>query len=359
MKICVYAICKNEEKFAKRWIDSMKEADEIYVLDTGSTDKSVQILKSLGAKVTIKKTSPWRFDVARNISLSLVPDDCDICVCTDLDEVFEQGWREKLENTWQKNIHRQCSYTYVWNVLENGTDGTTFLYQKIHARKGFKWIYPVHEILSASPPVTAHEICHCENIVLRHYPDSTKSRGQYLELLKLSVAEHPESDRNTHYLAREFMFAGNYTSAIKYFKKHLKLPTATWNEERSASLRYIGDCHYYQSKPSLAKKFYKKSICECPETREGYFALAKLLYYQKKYFDCYVVLKAMLEIKNRNLTYISSPECWNDVPYDLLSLCSHFLGMKKEAYNYCLLALSQNPQDKRLKDNLEYFKTHL
>ena len=29
--ICVYAITKNEEKFVKRWYESMKEADEIYV----------------------------------------------------------------------------------------------------------------------------------------------------------------------------------------------------------------------------------------------------------------------------------------------------------------------------------------
>ena len=45
LKICVYAICKNEEKFVDRWFNSMKEADEIYVLDTGSTDNSIKLLK--------------------------------------------------------------------------------------------------------------------------------------------------------------------------------------------------------------------------------------------------------------------------------------------------------------------------
>ena len=30
--ICVYAICKNEEKFVDRWMDSMSEADSIVVL---------------------------------------------------------------------------------------------------------------------------------------------------------------------------------------------------------------------------------------------------------------------------------------------------------------------------------------
>ena len=39
-KVCVYAICKNEEKFVNKWVKSMSEADEIYVLDTGSTDNT-------------------------------------------------------------------------------------------------------------------------------------------------------------------------------------------------------------------------------------------------------------------------------------------------------------------------------
>ena len=95
MKICVYAISKNEEKFARRWYESMKEADEVYVLDTGSTDNTVSILEELGSHVKVEVVTPWRFDVARNKSLELVPEDCDICVCTDLDEVLVPGWREK------------------------------------------------------------------------------------------------------------------------------------------------------------------------------------------------------------------------------------------------------------------------
>jgi len=103
-KICVYAISKNEEKFVERWYNSMKEADEIYVLDTGSTDKTVEKLKKLNINVLVHEIKPWRFDVARNTSLDLVPTDCDICVCTDLDEIFEEGWREKLERIWKKAL---------------------------------------------------------------------------------------------------------------------------------------------------------------------------------------------------------------------------------------------------------------
>ncbi len=38
MKVVVYAICKNEEAHIKRWYESMKEADELYLLDNRSFD---------------------------------------------------------------------------------------------------------------------------------------------------------------------------------------------------------------------------------------------------------------------------------------------------------------------------------
>ena len=46
-KIYVYAISKNEEKFINRWMDSVNKADGVYVLDTGSTDKTVEKLKAI------------------------------------------------------------------------------------------------------------------------------------------------------------------------------------------------------------------------------------------------------------------------------------------------------------------------
>ena len=49
-KICVYAICKNESQFVDRWYESMKEADEIVVVDTGSTDDTVEKLKGRNDK---------------------------------------------------------------------------------------------------------------------------------------------------------------------------------------------------------------------------------------------------------------------------------------------------------------------
>lgn len=111
LKICVYAICKNEEQFVDRWVDSMSEADMITVTDTGSTDNTVKKLKQRGVKVFREDVKPWRFDKARNIALSHIPEDVDICVSTDLDEVFKKGWRKSLDKVCNKS-HRSTSLCF-------------------------------------------------------------------------------------------------------------------------------------------------------------------------------------------------------------------------------------------------------
>ncbi len=57
MKICVYAICKNESAFVDTWMESMREADEVIVLDTGSQDDTAVKLRQAGAKRYFRKKS--------------------------------------------------------------------------------------------------------------------------------------------------------------------------------------------------------------------------------------------------------------------------------------------------------------
>lgn len=151
LKICVYAISKNEEKFVDRWYSSMKEADQVYVLDTGSTDNTVEKLKKLGAIVKTEVITPWRFDVARNKSLEMVPNDYDICVCTDLDEILLPGWRKELEAIWDENTDN-LAYNYNWALDENDNPLVNFYIEQIHSRDNFKWTHPVHEVLTKIKP---------------------------------------------------------------------------------------------------------------------------------------------------------------------------------------------------------------
>lgn len=114
-KICIYAICKNELKFVEQWLENMSEADYIVVLDTGSTDGTYEKLQQDPRVTRVEQEiiTPWRFDIARNKSMDLIPDDADILVCTDFDELFEPGWAQFLRDNWVPGYHTRCHYKYA------------------------------------------------------------------------------------------------------------------------------------------------------------------------------------------------------------------------------------------------------
>lgn len=351
MNVCVYAICKNEVQFAKRWMMSMSEADQVYVLDTGSDDGTQQLLRSLGAHVTEEVIEPWRFDVARNRSLELVPQDTDICVCTDLDEVFRPGWREALEQAWISGAE-QCRYHYVWSVNPDGSEGLTFWPEKIHSRRGWQWIHPVHEVLEWVGKVQPACVVWADDVWLEHYPDPQKSRSQYLELLELSVKEDPDDDRNMHYLGREYLFRGRWNDCIETLKRHLEMPRATWADERAASMRYIAKALQEKGEPDQARNWYLKAIAEAPHLREPYVDLAMLLYQQEQWDGVLYFTGRALEIAARPQTYISEAAAWGSLPYDIRSIALHQTGRITEALTAAKQALALEPSNERLRGNV-------
>lgn len=351
MKVCVYAIAKNEEKFVDRWVKSMSEADEIYVLDTGSEDNTVDKLKKLGVKVVTKKIVPWRFDKARNESLSLVPKNTDICVCTDLDEVFIPGWRKKLEHIWKKDTTR-LRYNYNWLLDENNKPKVNFYIEKIHKRNGYKWTHPVHEVLEYDG--IEHFIT-TDDITLNHYPDVKKSRSSYLPLLELSVKENPNDDRNVHYLGREYMYYGRWNEAIDTLIRHLKLPTATWKDERCASMRFIARCYTNLKRYDEAKMWLDKAMIEAPYLRDAFVESALLAYQLEDWTNVEKFSLRALDIKSHPKSYINEPFSFDGTVYDLLSLSCYYQGHYHEALKWIDEALAINPDNERLQNNKEIF----
>lgn len=350
-KVIVYAICKNEEKFVDRWYNSMKEADEIYVLDTGSTDNTVKELKKRNVHVEVKEIKPWRFDVARNLSLNMVPEDRDICVCTDLDEVFENGWRNKIEDIWQDDTDR-LRYNYNWSFDEYERPKVNFYIEKIHTRKNYKWTHPVHEVLTYIGEKTEKTIT-TDDITVNHYPDCTKSRSSYLSLLELSVEESPNDDRNMHYLGREYMFHKRWNEAIDTLIRHLNLPTATWKDERTASMRFIARSYINLKRYEEAKMWLEKAIEETPYLREPYVERALLAYSLEDYKEIEKYCTKALKIEKHTKSYINEPFSWDHTIYDLLSISVFYQDRVEESLTYINKALEISPDNERLQNNKE------
>ena len=339
MKIAVYTICLNESQFIERWAKSAEDADYRLIVDTGSTDDTVEVAKRAGCNVSSITVNPWRFDDARNAALALVPNDIDMCVSLDADEVLQPGWRQHLESL-PENVTRP-RYKYVWSWNPDGTEGITFYRDHIHKRHGYRWKHAVHEIVIP----TGEEVQAYCGLEVHHHPDSTKSRGQYLPLLELAVKENPQDDRNQFYLGREYIFYNQYENAIPHLLKHLEL--STWAAERAASMRYLAKA------TGKREHWLLRACAESPERREPWVDLAQLYYETQNWAGCFGAAKRALWITDKPLEYLCEPDAWGQLPHDLAGIAAWNLGLKREALDHTVNALKIASWDGRIRKNAE------
>lgn len=346
MKIAVYAICLNEEKFVKRFCDAAKGADLIFVADTGSTDNTVALLEANGAKVAHIRIKPWRFDHARIAAQALLPSDIDICVSLDLDEVLQPGWREEIERVWVPGTTR-LRYGFDWGC------GIVFKYEKIHSRHGYIWWHCAHEY--NRPDRLIEQWADTDMLLVVHKPDPEKSRGQYLDLLRVSIEEDPACPRNAFYYARELSFHGKWKDAIAQAERYLGLPRATWPNERCYAMRVIGRCYSELGDIGSSLTWMRKAAAEAPDTREPWYELALACYRTQRWAECFGAAITCLAITHKELVYTVDPKVWGADPHDLAAVSAWNLKLYELALYHGQKAVELEPGDIRLRQNLKHY----
>ena len=352
-KVYVYAICKNEEKHINRWYNSMKEADAIFVLDTGSSDNSVKMLEDLGVNVKVKTYEKFKFDEARNDSLALVPMEDAICGCTDIDEVLDKGWREKVDSIWKSNTNRIC-YNMNFSFDDDGNPISTYYISKIHDRFNYKWTHEIHEVIEYIGTQNENVI-YTDLFCISHLPDKSKSREFYLDLLEYAVNNNPNDARDIHYLGREYMYKGMWSNAIDTLIKHVNIENA-WDIEKGASMRFISRCYRELNRNDEALMWLRKASEITPDTKEVYVELGLLYYSLGNNKEAILSLTKANTILEKSNVYVNEEFAWNETTYDILSICYYNLGMYDEAIFCANKALKINPHNDRIKSNLEIYK---
>lgn len=348
MKIAVYTIALNEEQFVEKWYESAKEADYLLIADTGSTDGTAALAKSLGINVVDISIKPWRFDDARNASLAYIPKGIDYCIALDMDEVLIAGWRQALETVPTQTTRPRYKYTWNWNA--DGTPGLQYGGDKIHSRHGYRWKHPVHEVMQTD---RIAEVQNWIDLEIHHHADPTKPRSQYMPLLAQSVKEDPLDDRNAFYYARELFFYGEFEKSTEEFKRHLSLPRAVWKPERAASMRYIAKMAAVNDK----EDWLLRAVKEAPDRREAYIDLAQIYYERSMWTACLGAVRRALDIKEKPLEYLCEEFAWGHAPYDYAAISAYNLGETSVALEYGMKAVELNPTDERLQRNLMFYKS--
>lgn len=340
MKVAIYAPFLNEEKHAAAWADSCAEADYRVTINTGATDNTAQILQDKGVSVYDVMISPWRFDDAYNIAMSLIPRDADVCICLHMDERLEAGWRQLLEAAWTPQTTR-LRYTYIWSWSAPGVPGRQWHGDRIHARKGYRWMGPTHEgLCSRLPEVQTY----CKELRILHFMDAKNKKGD-LALLEEAVRESPHDARMKAYLGREYMYQGMKDKCIETYKEFLTMPC--WNVERGLAMQHLANV-------DTDNKVYwlKSASMETPNHREPLVELARHYYGMADWQNTYKYAKRALDITTHPMDYSCTDEAWGWLPHDLAAIGAWNLALRHEAVKHARDALKLKSEDQRLQNNL-------
>lgn len=346
MKIAVYMITKGEHTLLERALASAKQADWIIVGNTSDDGDVERVCQAANPKDKTYvfcypiRIMPWRFDHARNAVLAMVPDDVDVCVSLDSDEVLSPNWREEIEKHWKLGETTIMRYMFDWSK------GIKFMQAKFHARSGYHWVSPCHEVLTWY--AQGKEVVATSNEqLITHLPDDNKPRSSYLPLLHMGYVEQPHNPRMALYFGRELFFYNKKQQGTEVLNKFLTLPNIDIREA-SYAWRIIG-------KMNDDDEAFENSLKLSKDVRDPYIWWAASLYNRGEYSKALSLIEQALKITERTPDYMVDPACWDGYPKHLMSWCMWHLGDKKSAQELALEALELEPGNEHYKKCLEKF----
>ena len=219
MKLSVALIVKNEEALIEKCLESVKDADEIVVIDTGSEDDTVRIALKYTTQVFTDYVWEDHFANARNHAMSKCTGDWILSI--DADDVLEKGGIEKCRKAIAEHPDELCFDIDFIKPSGQPSHSIPYLYKNV---KEIYWKGAAHNYLSV--PATKKAWV---NICFGHSPTHKKDPDRTLRILLQTVQEDPKLSREKFYLAREYYYRKNWEKAIIWYDQYLHY--AYWGPE--------------------------------------------------------------------------------------------------------------------------------
>ncbi|TYZ24159.1 tetratricopeptide repeat-containing glycosyltransferase family 2 protein [Selenomonas ruminis] len=231
IKISACVIVKNEEKNIERWLKNVKKySDEIIVVDTGSTDRTVEIVKKSKVKLYFFK---WinDFSAAKNYAISKAKGNW--IVFLDADEYFTPLACKRLR-PYLESIHNDGMVMGIRSPLINiDEDNDNEILSTVEQVRIFRkdktvfYVEPIHEYINCTKKRSYPFIISDLTIYHTGYSASVnrKKTERNLELLKLDI-ERAGGENEFHYpyLAVTYINMREFDKAIHYAELCIKNP---------------------------------------------------------------------------------------------------------------------------------------
>lgn len=223
-KISVCLIVKNEEKNIERCLESIIDlSEEIIVVDTGSTDNTIPLAKSYGAKV-IEYTWNNDFSDARNKSLEYATKDWILFL--DADECLSPDSINLMDNILSNHLNDKFKGYYVRlvNVVSNQEIGDSVVFRLFKNDPEHRFKGKMHEqIINSVQNKWGDTSIGSTDIKILHYgydpelADLDQKSARNIALLE-SYSEE-EKDGYYHYsIANEFLRIQQFDKSLVHYK---------------------------------------------------------------------------------------------------------------------------------------------
>jgi hypothetical protein len=236
-KTAVYTILKNEIKYIEKWLYYAKDYDYRVLLDTGSTDGSWELLNKMaksdpGLLINQCDIKPWRFDVARNYNMTMIPEDVVWALSPDLDEYYSINTLEEMERIIDAVPDITCIASDRLDIYSRTVrvGPPNFLpTNKIHLRKDYRWKERIYEHISWIHKDRYEKELYSDDIFLIHDQDFRKSERSplYVKLMEEEWNENPLNTWNNWFLLYYYYNSKQFEkylpvvcNYVKYHTKH-------------------------------------------------------------------------------------------------------------------------------------------
>jgi hypothetical protein len=339
LRVAVYSIALNEAVEVPGWDESTREADYRLVVDTGSTDNTVQLLRDAGIHVAHAAIKPWRFDDARNVALNLLPADIDVCFSLDMDERPRTGWREALDRVWQPDT--QLLYHQFHSSRTKSYYGCRF-----HSRDGFRWTGAYHEVIYWRGE-HSYNTATTDDIVIEHFPRG-KPRPDDLPLLRESARESPHDNHRCFLYASALLAHGRWHEATPEIERFMALGGGG---DRLAFLwRQVAQLDEANAATHL------ENAQQAHRSASNYLALAEHYLRSQEwglcYLSCQYAFSRLRSAPQETLAWSDDERLRSPLLHDLAATAAWHLWDYEAAYGHAVEAVRRAPSDRVLINRL-------
>ncbi len=347
-------IVKNEEKVLGRCLDCAKEiADEIIIVDTGSSDGTKEIASKYTDQIYDYE---WKDDFASARNFAFSKASMDYCMWLDADDVIQESEQKKI-NELKKQLTPADSAVmmkYVTAFDDRGKPAFLFDRERLLRREdGYLWSGRVHEAVTVRGKVIYSDA------MIEHHSIKKEYSERNLKIYERMIAEGEKLEpRHQFYYGRELYYHGRNEDAVGVFEQFLENREGeAWLENLVDACRFCALCLYGLGKGEEAlKKLFHTFFLDVPRPQIccdiGKHFLDAGRYKQSEYW----YRQAMQTSYEPLPGAFVEPEYREFAPAIQLAVCLDRQGKYVEAARYNDLAAYYKPDSEAVKQNRIYFE---